>query len=235
MIYVIIFIVCIYFSLSLYSKKYNSPYTWTAIFGKKGSGKSTLMIKMMLKDIKKGWTIYTDLQGVNIPGVRVFNLKDLEFCSPPPHSAVYLDEIGLTLDNRNYKNLSEGMRDWLALLRHYKCKVVCNSQSFDYEKKARDRTDLFLYQVKIAGCIGISRPVVLKVKPNDMSNTSSDAPIVAYYKWGSLFAWKITWIPRYAKWFNSFLAPDRKDVSWKEIPGDLQQLKRRPWKRFKAK
>lgn len=233
MIYVLILILWLYFGLSFYSKKFNSPYTLTMIFGKKGSGKTTIMTKMMVKDLKKGWNVYTDIEGINVPGVRFFNLHDLEVCSPPPHSAVYLDEVGLSMDNREYKSFANGLRDYLALQRHYKNKVVLASQAFDVDKKVRDRTDRFLYQTKIAGCIGISRPIIIKMQPNDQPQQGNDNPVAVHYKWGSFSDWRVTWIPRYAKYFNSFEAPYRPDVRFKEIPREIKQLRRKPWLRRK--
>lgn len=222
--YVLLLLFSAYIFLVIYSKRWNNPFTLTFLFGRKGSGKTTLMAKMMLKDKKRGWTIYTDVQGIKIPGARIFDLSELNTKSPPPKSAVYLDEVGLSMDNRNYKAFSSGLRDWYALQRHYKCKVVVNSQAFDVDKKVRDRTDSFYYVTKIAGTISIARPIVLKIKPNDMSNPSQDSPIVTSYRWGSLLAWKITWLPRYAKWFDSFEAPPREDVAYHAI----SELKSKP-------
>lgn len=225
--YVIFLLFLSYLILSIFSRRWSNNFTLTFLFGRKGAGKTTLMAKMMIRDIKKGWTVYTDVQGIKIPGVRIFNIKDLDKCSPPPMSSVYLDEVGLSMDNRNYKAFSSGLRDWYALQRHYKCKVVVNSQAFDVDKKVRDRTDSFFYCTKIAGTISIARPIILKVKPNDMSNPAQDSPICTSYKWGSLLAWKITWLPRYAKWFDSFEAPPREDVQW-TMAQSMSELRKSP-------
>lgn len=225
--YIILIFLTAYIFLVFYSKKWNNPFTLTFLFGRKGAGKTTLMAKMMLRDQKKGWTIYTDVKGIKIPGVRVFDLTELNYRSPPPKSSVYLDEVGLTMDNRNYKSFTSGLRDWYALQRHYKCKVTVNSQAFDVDKKVRDRTDSFFYVTKLAGTISIARPIVLKIKPNDMTNPSQDSPICTSYRWGSLLAWKITWLPKYARYFDSFEAPAREDVRWEEVSG-ISELRRSP-------
>ena len=47
-LYVILGIIIVFYYLSY---KYSNPYKLTFIFGKKGGGKSTLCVKMMLKDI----------------------------------------------------------------------------------------------------------------------------------------------------------------------------------------
>lgn len=222
-----IIIFTLFFGVSLYFRKFNSPYLLTFLFGRKGAGKSSFMVKMMLAYKKRGWMIYTDLKGVNIPGVRIFDIRSLELCSPPPKSAVFLDEVGLTMDNRAYKTFSTGLRDWYALQRHYKCRVFVNSQAFDVDKKVRDRVDEFLFLQKIAGCITLIRPIIQTVTPNDMSNPNCDSPVSSKFKWGSLFSWRLMWLPKYAKYFDSFDAPARQDVLFAEVPAqDHAQDKR---------
>lgn len=128
---VICFLLACIFGFCLYSTKYNNPFKLYFLFGKKGSGKSTLMVKWMLKDLKKGWNVYTDMSDCYIPGVRFFNTNDLAKFAPLENSSIYLDEVGLSMDNRNFKSFPEGLRDFFALQRKYKTKVVVNSQSYD--------------------------------------------------------------------------------------------------------
>lgn len=215
----IIFIV-LYKFFSMFRTRFSLNY----LLGRKGAGKTSLMIKLMLFYKKRGWTIYTDLQGVNIPGVRIFDLKSLKDCSPPPRSAVFLDEVGLSMDNRQYASFSTGLRDWYALQRHYKCVVYINSQAFDVDKKVRDRVDNFLFLQKV-GPLSLVRPIIQQVRPNDMSNPQCDNPVSQVYRWGSIFGWRIIYLPRYQKYFDSFIAPHREDVPFKEIQNELQQAR----------
>lgn len=218
MIYFFIFIFLFVFSFAVYSRKLNNPYTLTFIFGKKGSGKSTLMVKMMLYDIKHGWHVYTDMKDVFISGVHYFNTNDLAKFSPVEHSSVYLDEVGLSMDNRNFTKFPEGMRDFFALQRKYKCKVVVNSQSYDVDKKVRDRVDKMILQTNIGNIIGISRPIKRTVTLTD-ANSTSESRIADQLKFSGIFTWKLSWLPRYHKWFNSFNAPSREDLPCKVIVG----------------
>ena len=89
--FIFVFLLILFFILL--SAKYKNPYTLRYIFGKKGAGKSTLMIKWMIKDIKHNWHVYTDMPDVNIKGVHFFNTNDLAKFAPPPGSAIYLDEV----------------------------------------------------------------------------------------------------------------------------------------------
>ena len=108
--------ISIIIGLVIYSSKFNNPYKLIFIFGKKGSGKSTLMVKYMVKYLKKGWTVYTDMVGVNISGVRFFDTNKLAEFKPVEHSVVFLDEVGLSMDNRNFKSFPAGMRDFFIYI-----------------------------------------------------------------------------------------------------------------------
>lgn len=221
MIFVILIIISLFVFVSIYSKKFNSPYTLSFIFGKKGAGKSTYMIVLMIRYLKKGYTIYTDMRDVNIDGVRIFSLRDLSKHTPPPRSAVFLDETGLSMNNRDWKMFSEGLREWYALQRKYQCVVYANSQTWDLEKSVRERCDQFFFVQKMFGFLSLIRPIVLITRPNDMSSPDCDSPVKPTYRWGSLFAWKFIFLPRYAKYFNSFAAPERPEVPYEEVVSDF--------------
>ena len=66
------------------SRKYNNPHKLIFIFGKKGSGKSTYMVQLMLRHLKLGWTVYTNMYDVCIPGVRFMDTASLKTCVPDP-------------------------------------------------------------------------------------------------------------------------------------------------------
>lgn len=106
------------------SRRYNNPYRLIFIFGKKGSGKSLYMIKQMICYLKKGWTVYTDIDNCNLPGVRIMKAMDLSEFAPAENSAIFLDEAGILFDNRNFKNFNTGLRDFLS------CNANTNAVSF---------------------------------------------------------------------------------------------------------
>lgn len=220
MIFVILAIIACFIFISIYSKKFQSPFLLIFLFGKKGAGKSSLMVYYMIKHLKAGWTVYTDLEGIKIDGIRVFDIKQLNRAAPPPRSLVCLDEVGLSMDNREYKSFTTGLRDFYALQRHYKCKVIVNSQAFDVDKKVRDRVDQFLFLQKIAGCITLVRPIIQTVRPNDMTTADCDSPVASKFRWGSIFSWRFLWLPKYAKFFDSFIAPERPQCEFTEVVSD---------------
>ena len=128
-------------SLSYLAKKYNNPYKLTFIFGKKGAGKSCYMVHEMLRYMRRGYHVYTDMEDCRIPGVRLVSVAELSTFRPEPNSALFLDEVGISMDNRNFKNFPPGLRDFFKYLRKMKCVCYINSQAFDVDKKARDTTD----------------------------------------------------------------------------------------------
>lgn len=217
MLYVILGVFLPILGFFLYSRKFLNPYKNIFIFGKKGSGKSCLMIHNMIKDLKHGWIVYTDVPDVNIPGVRLFNAKDLDKFSPPPKSSIYLDEVGILFDNRNFKSFPPGIRDFFKLQRKYKCKVTMNSQSFDVDKKIRDCTDSMILQTNILNIISVSRPILRTVTLVEASS-QGESRIADNLKFAPITKWKFYFMPKYFKYFDSFSAPERQPIPFNEIP-----------------
>lgn len=218
MLYLFLFFLLIV-GFNLYSSKFANPNQLIFLFGKKGSGKSTFMVRLMLQHIKRGWTVYTNMRDVIIPGVRLFDAQDLSTCTPEEHSVLFIDEAGLIWDNRNYKSFSSGLTEFFKLQRKYKCKVYINSQSFDVDKKLRDLTDIMYLQSNIGNVIGITRPILRTVRlVNPME--SGESRISDGLRFGSVFSWRLTWLPAYFKYFDSFHAPQRNPIKYDLVPDD---------------
>lgn len=216
MLIVLLILFLLIFAFCLYSKRFANPNKLIFIFGKKGSGKSTYMVKLMLKHIKKGWTVYTNMFDVNIPGVRLFHLTDLQTRTPDERSVLFVDEGGLLWDNRNFKNFNSGYTEFFKLQRKYKCKIYINSQAFDVDVKIRNLTDSMLLQTNIGNVIGIGRPIIRDVTLTDPS-AEHDSRIADRLRFGRIWHWQFTWLPRYFKYFDSFLAPHREPVEYVEV------------------
>lgn len=218
MIYFIIFIVCISAYLIRYNHKYENPYKLICLFGKKGSGKTTTESKYMLHYASRGYRIYTDIDGCKLPGVTLFKLSDLKDHLPAPKSCILLDEVGLSMSNRDFKSFDKGLREFFKLQRHAKAVVIINSQGFDMDKSVRLLVDKF-YFIQRVGPISLARPIKQVQKPNDMSSPTNDSPVLETYKWGFITDWKFTWIPRYARMFDSFALPARPQIGGDIVPG----------------
>lgn len=212
------------FGLVYCSQKYNNPHKLIFIFGKKGAGKSTYMVYLMLKHLKKGWNVYTNMDDVNIPGVRVFSIDQLKTCVPDPHSVLFVDEGGLVWDNRGFKSFDKGYTEFFKLQRKYKCKVYINSQDFDIDKKIRQLTDSMVLMTSIAGCIGVIRPILRKVALVE-ATTQGESRIADNLRFGSIFSFRFLWLPSYFRYFDSYAAPSRPSVDFRAVPGDVSLLK----------
>ena len=211
-------------TLVVYSRRYANPYKLEFIFGKKGAGRSTRMVSRMVSDLKHGWHVYTDMSDCVLPGVRIINSDDLGKFIPEPNSALYLDEAGIKFDNRNYKNFPPELRDFFKYQRKYKCKVCMNSQSFDIDKKIRDVTDRMILQTSILNMFTLSRPIRRSVALVE-ATAQGDSRIADNLKFEGILSWRIYYMPKYFKYFESFKAPERPQIDFRLIPGTIKKIK----------
>lgn len=213
----LVFILCFFFFTFYWSSSMRVAYPTRYIFGLKGSGKTTFFVRLMLKDLKNGFTVYTNIHDINIPGVRVFDVSDLGKFVPVPHSSVYIDEAALSYNNRDFKKFSSDMLEFICLVRHYKCKLTLNSQAFDVDVKIRDRVDQFFF-VRRLGCYALVRPIVRRFSANDKTS-ENDSPVLPRYEFGGLLGWRVLFIPRYWKFFDSFSVSEKPDLKYNEVVG----------------
>lgn len=211
-----LFVVSAFGTFSYFSRKYNNPHKLIFIFGKKGAGKSTYMVRLMLDHLRKGWNVYTNMHDVVIPGVRLMDIDSLKTCVPAPHSVLFIDEGGLIWDNRGFKSFDKGYTEFFKLQRKYKCKVYINSQDFDIDKKIRQLTDSMVLMSSIGGFIGVVRPIIRKVALVEAS-AQGESRIADNLKFGSLFSFRFLWLPKYFKYFDSYKAPERPSVTFSTV------------------
>lgn len=214
-----------------FTKKYINPYKLIFIFGKKGSGKSTLLQKLSYQYINKGWTVYSTevpVTGQAVPQRsrhrkrraqqdegeaqqnRIFKIDpkriyDYQF---PPKTCIFIDEVSLIWDNRNFKNMDPKVVAWFRYQRHYKCRVYLFSQSFDIDKKLRDLCDEMYLVNKFARVLVrakriIRKPIVVHPSPEAPARIDEDlivdGPLMAIFG-GRLYAS----IPHWSKTYDSF-------------------------------
>lgn len=221
--FIVLIVISLFVVFSVATRKYLNPYRLFFVFGKKGSGKSTYMVKRMLYYIRKGWNVYTDMLDVCIPGVRLINGDDLGDFIPEPNSVLFLDEAGIKFDNRNHKNFPPLLRDFFKLQRKYKVRVYMNSQSFDVDKKIRDLTDVMYLQVNVFRVFSIGKRIDRKVTLVE-SSAQGDSRIAEDLKFSSFWHWTVTYIPRYVRYFESFDAPERPYLNFRTVCEDVSKL-----------
>lgn len=209
------------------TRKYLNPYRLYMVFGKKGSGKTTLMTRLAVEYLKKGWQVYCT-EPLSVDGVRQFDVSLVGRRTFDYHSLVLIDEVGMIWDNRDFKEFAHAVRDWFKLQRHYKCKVYLFSQSFDIDKKLRDLTDgLYLCSTKLrvfTWSKRIHRSVVLTESEADKESRISEN-----LEFDSVLTWPfggriLTFIPKYAKYFDSHSVPELRPMPYKTMQGPPVEL-----------
>lgn len=203
------------------TRKYSNPYKLIMVFGKKGSGKSTLIAKLTKRYIKRGYVVYSNVN-MSIPGVRIFDVQDIGKFIFPEGAVVFIDEVGMIWDNRDFKKFRTDVRDYFKLQRHYKNTVYLFSQTFDIDVKLRNLTD-HMYMVKNYANVfsvahRISRKLVV-VEPT----AESEGRIADGYELQPLFLQifgmkivYVTFIPHWIKYFDSFSQADLPDMKYYE-------------------
>lgn len=194
------------------SLKYRNPYRCTFIFGKKGAGKSCFMVRKMLYYKRRGWNVYTDMADVRIPGVQIISLKQLEIFRPEPNSALFLDEVGISMDNRSFKSFPPGLRDFFKYARKMKLVVYMNSQAYDVDKKVRDTTDSMMLMQSIGSFLSICRPITRSVTLTAPS-ADSESRIADVLRFAPIWQWKVFYMPAYFEYFDSTAMPARQIVN----------------------
>lgn len=197
----ILFLIAIYIFI-LFLFKDRNFYKLIMIFGKKGSGKTSIIAKYSQKYIKKGYKVYCN---VELPGTYLYDPQDIGLNTFSPNSIVFCDEVGLIWHNRDYKNFKKCLIEWFKLQRHYKIRMYLFSQTFDTDKVLRDLTDEMYLITRLGKCsilrkinkyIGISK------------DKDGNGQLVDCYKFGSIFDIKFIYLPRYYGLFKSFEVPE---------------------------
>lgn len=203
--------------VGLVFRRYRNPWRLYLVFGKKGSGKSSYLIKLAYRFLKRGWVVYTNMEDCVIPGVRIININHIGDYVPESHSLLLLDEVGMVWDNRDFKKFRTEVRDFFKLQRHYKVLCYLASQTFDVDKKIRDLTDgmMLCTNFMTAWSLGrtISRRFVLTTPQGDSESRISEQLVFEPF-----WRWHLTYIPRYAKGYDSFQTPEKPALPYKENP-----------------
>jgi hypothetical protein len=198
------------------------------IFGKKGSGKTTLLTKLSIQHRLKGWNVYSN---VHVPFAYKIDDGDVGFKQIPPESVLLIDEVGMIWDNRDFKSFKKEVRDWFKLQRHYRVKVYLFSQAFDIDKKLRDLTDdMYLVEIKMRIFSYARR--ILKRPTLKEAMGDSESRLVEELKFQSFFLFwcgsrRFTFIPKYAKYFDSFEVPPLPEKEYEYIDANFEKLKRK--------
>lgn len=199
----ILYVYFFLFAYKLLTDRFVNPYTLIMVFGKKGCGKTTLLTKLAMQHLKKGWIVYST---VDIPDTYKLDTRWVGKFRPRANSVFLIDEVGMIWDNRDFKNFCTDVRDFFKLQRHYRCKVYLFSQTFDIDKKLRDLTDEMYLLTKKFRVFSVARRIRKFTTINNQA-TDGVSKIDEGFEFEPFFlpgSFKITFIPRYSAFFDSF-------------------------------
>lgn len=196
--------------------KYVNPYKLIMIFGKKGSGKTTFLTKVAMKNIKKNRVVYST---IDIPGTRLFKVESIGDFTFEPYSIVLIDEVGMIWDNRDFKKFRPEVRDFFKFQRQYKLTVYLFSQTFDIDLKLRNLTDRMYLLQNVARVFSVARRIDKRItishgdgdKPSSLVDDYSFAPILAPS------SYIFTFIPRWIVYFKSYDPKKLPLISYRQL------------------
>lgn len=227
-VFLAVFIVLVFFCAFM-AYRFRNPYKLVMVFGKKGSGKTTFLTKKAVQYMRMGRPVYST---VYVPGAELFDVQQIGNYTFPPESVVFIDEVGMIWDNRNFKAFRPEVRDWFKLQRHYHVTVYLFSQTFDIDLKLRNLTDEMYLCTCHMGFISIARKIkrsIVLVHPagDSEARIADDLDFVPI--WLSLFGAKsaiFTYIPNWVALFDSFETPELPvvDSYYQEIPDDVSRF-----------
>lgn len=201
MLVFIIILILLMILFLLLTNKYLNPYKLIMIFGKKGSGKTTTLTKIALKELKRKRKVYST---VEIPSTYLFNTDDIGTMTFEPNSTVLIDEVGMIWDNRDFKNFKPAVRDFFKYQRQYKLKIYLFSQTFDIDLKLRNLTDEMYLLSNCFRVFSVARRISKKITIKECADgTSTLSDTYEFYPllFGGL---KFTFIPRYTSFYKSY-------------------------------
>lgn len=212
--------------LNLITVRFRNPYKLYMVFGKKGSGKSTFLVKTAIRYISKGYAVYTNMPEILIKNVRLINADDIGDFVPEQNSVLIIDEVGMIYDNRKFKSFKDSTRDFYKLQRHYKVICYLASQSWDIDKKLRDLTDAMYLHVCLFNVLSIGKRIVRKIVLTE-STSEAESRIADNLKFAPIWNWTFTYIPRWHKFFDSFNVPDVDPIPYQSLEGLEIKLKKK--------
>lgn len=129
MIFILWYFVCLMIYKRFEKKKFSTG-RCILILGKKGKGKSSRAVEIAVKDyIKKGRKVYSTWT-LPIAGSSVL-YSDFYNYQFPPESLLIIDEGQFDFDSREFKKTEKRLREFLAMIRHYRLNIIVITQYSD--------------------------------------------------------------------------------------------------------
>lgn len=186
-------------------------------FGNPGCGKTTLAVKMAIKNQKHYDYVFLNLDHL-IKNGYIADLDGLGEWTFPDHSFIAIDEAGIEYNSRAYKSLPKPAIAWFKKHRHYKCDIAVFSQSWeDMDVTIRRLSDDLWYLYRI-GPFTLSRRIYKRVTVDKQTQQIIDGYRMPSMLWLLIWPLQLGWPfqkkytltfrPFYYKYFESFSKDD---------------------------
>lgn len=186
-------------------------------FGNPGCGKTTLAVKMAIKNQKHYDYVFLNLDHL-IKNGYIADLDGLGEWTFPDHSFIAIDEAGIEYNSRAYKSLPKPAIAWFKKHRHYKCDIAVFSQSWeDMDVTIRRLSDDLWYLYRI-GPFTLSRRIYKRVTVDKQTQQIIDGYRMPSMLWLLIWPLQLGWPfqkkytltfrPFYYKYFDSFSKDD---------------------------
>lgn len=186
-------------------------------FGSPGCGKTTYAVKLAMQHRKDYSHSFCNFP-VSAQGVTSCDLDEIGEWTFPESSYIAVDEAGIEFNSRAYKSLPKPAIAWFKLHRHFKCDVDVFSQSWEDMDVTLRRLSNELWYLYRLGPFTLARRVYKRVTVDKNTEQIIDGYKMASGLWllvwflqlGYPFEpkWKLTFRPRYYKYFDSWSHPD---------------------------
>lgn len=218
---IIVYSVFFYKIYDRLTRKYLNNAKLILLIGKKGSGKTTQLTKIALKNIKEGRKVYST---VRIPGTFQIDPQSLDKgMTIDPGSVLLIDEVGMIWDNRQFKSFSTNTRDFFKLQRHAGITCYMFSQTTDVDKKLRDLCDEIWLCKNIFRVFSIQRLIIKKIGVT--KDEEGQGQLVDTYQFAGLLGGvRFTFIPRYVDFFDSYELAAKPIIKDQPVPMSSLQL-----------
>lgn len=192
--------------------KYKDLDTVSMMVGLPGSGKTSFaagITKWCLKQRKDPVAVFSNvpiLGAYQISWVKDFGKFSMNPCR---RNLLIIDEAGLEVDNRSWeKNFDKDKVSFLKLLRHYSCKMIVFSQTWnDCDIKIRSMVGkLFIVKQSLFPFTSVAIPVFRRIDVDEDTHEFKEL----YYKdnlFFRLFSCRRLLRPLYYKMFDSWDCP----------------------------
>lgn len=198
------------------SRKLKNNYKITCIVGSPGSGKSATAQYLILKNLKEGKKVWSNMSFYGAMKLDLNDLGKVNFTEKDEEGVFIIDEAGISFNSRQWDKLSTDIIEFLKYHRHYRLDIYFFSQGDDMDKSIRTLSQQWYKVIKLP----IPFFKFSALIPVDVSLDIIDGQWKLAYKQDSFFlGWWFIPIYKSFKYYDSYSRPNlpEKDFKFWEV------------------